>query len=531
MSTPWGNKSTKGKGAVTQVEGHTGVHSFSEDEKLAYVDWINDCIGRDPDLSHLCPISQEGDALFQSVHDGLVMCKLINDSVAKTIDERVINKTNLNLFKIHENQSLAIGSAASIGCSIVNIGAQDLIDGTHHLVLGLLWQIIKIGLLSKVNLKLHPELYRLLEEGETLEDLMGLGAEQILLRWFNYHLREAGSDRRVNNFSGDIKDSEAYTILLNQIAPKNRGVNTDALNEGDVNVRAEMVLDNAEKLDCRKFLRPPDIVSGHPRLNLAFVANLFNTWPGLEPVEEEVIIEVIEETREEKTFRNWMNSLGVDPFVNNLYDDLRDGIVLLQLFDKIQPGIVDWDNRVNHRPFNIKMGGNMKMVENCNYCCELGAQLGFSLIGIQGKDIFDAVRTLTLSIVWQMMRAYTVSILERISGSGNRITDPEILAWANGKLSGSGVTVNGFKDSRLSDAIPVAHLVESIRPGTINFDLLYSNNPMEEQKLENANYVISAGRKIGGIIFALPEDIVEVKNKMIMTIFASLMAVDLGHSN
>ena len=30
-------------------------------------------------------------------------------------------------------------------------------------------------------------------------------------------------------------------------------------------------------------------------------------------------------------FRNWMNSLGVDPFVNSLYQDLKDGLVLLQV--------------------------------------------------------------------------------------------------------------------------------------------------------------------------------------------------------
>ena len=59
----------------------------------------------------------------------------------------------------------------------------------------------------------------LLHDGETLEDLMSLPADAILLRWFNYHLQEAGSSRRVHNFSGDIKDSEAYTILLAQIAP------------------------------------------------------------------------------------------------------------------------------------------------------------------------------------------------------------------------------------------------------------------------------------------------------------------------
>jgi len=379
-----------------------------------------------------------------------------------------------------------------------------------------------------VNLKLHPELYRLLEPGETLEDLMKLGAEQILLRWVNYHLKAAGSNKRINNFSGDIKDSEAYTILLNQVAPKSKGVNTNALNEPNQLRRAEMVLENADKIDCKKFLRPPDIVNGHPRLNLAFVANLFNHYPGLEPVEEEVVIIVTEETREEKTFRNWMNSLGVDPYVNNLYEDLRDGLVLLKLFDKIQPGIVNW-NKVNMGPFNAARG-MLQMLENNNYAIELGGQLNFSLVGIQGKDIMDKNKTLTLGLVWQMMRAYTLGILNKLSGSGARISDNEIIAWANGKTAGSGVSISRFNDSRLNDAMPVAHLIEAIRPGTIDFSLLYPGGSQEEC-LKNANYVISAGRKIGGVIFALPDDMYELKNKMIMTIYAALMAVDLGHSD
>jgi len=221
-----------------------------------------------------------------------------------------------------------------------------------------------------------------------------------------------------------------------------------------------------------------------------------------------------------------MNSLGVSPYVNNIYEDLRDGLVLLELFDKIQPGIVDW-NRANKGPFT-RMGGNLKMVENCNYCVELGHELGFSLVGIQGKDLFDANKTLTLAVVWQMMRAYTLSILNRISG-GAGISDNEIIAWANSKLQGAGVHINGFRDSSLSDAMPLAHLVEAIRNGTIDFNLLYSN-ANDEQRLDNASYVISAGRKIGAVIFALPEDIVEVKNKMLLTVFAALMAVDLGHA-
>jgi len=61
--------------------------------------------------------------------------------------------------------------------------------------------------------------------------------------------------------------------------------------------RAKKMLENADRLDCRTFVTEKDVVSGHEKLNLAFVANLFNNHPMLEQVE----ISVIQETREEKT--------------------------------------------------------------------------------------------------------------------------------------------------------------------------------------------------------------------------------------
>ena len=47
-----------------------------------------------------------------------------------------------------------------------------------------------------------------------------------------------------------------------------------------------------------------------------------------------------------------------------------------------------------------------------------------------------------------------------------------------------------------------------------------------QEKLSNANYAISVARLKGARIYALPEDIVEVKSKMVMTIFACLMILD-----
>ena len=73
------------------------------------------------------------------------LSKLINASVSGTVDERAINKGKLNTFTIHENQTLALNSASSIGCNIINIGPQDIMEGRPHLILGLLWQVIKVS--------------------------------------------------------------------------------------------------------------------------------------------------------------------------------------------------------------------------------------------------------------------------------------------------------------------------------------------------------------------------------------------------
>jgi len=69
---------------------------------------------------------------------------MVNRSQPGTIDERALNRGKLNIYQIHENLTLALNSAQAIGCNIVNIGPDDLHTGKPHLVLGLLWQIIRV---------------------------------------------------------------------------------------------------------------------------------------------------------------------------------------------------------------------------------------------------------------------------------------------------------------------------------------------------------------------------------------------------
>ena len=54
----------------------------------------------------------------------------------------------------------------------------------------------------------------------------------------------------------------------------------------DLTERAELMLDEAEKLGCRVFVTARDVVTGHETLNLAFVANLFNNHSGLDPPQQ-----------------------------------------------------------------------------------------------------------------------------------------------------------------------------------------------------------------------------------------------------
>lgn len=51
-------------------------------------------------------------------------------AVPGTIDERAINtKRVLNPWEKNENHTLCLNSAKAIGCTVVNIGTQDLAEG------------------------------------------------------------------------------------------------------------------------------------------------------------------------------------------------------------------------------------------------------------------------------------------------------------------------------------------------------------------------------------------------------------------
>ncbi|KAF9733146.1 Fimbrin, actin-bundling protein [Paraphaeosphaeria minitans] len=533
-STP-GHAHKTSTGGRIHVQGSSAnvTHTINEDERTEFTRHINAVLAGDPDIGHRLPFPTDTFEMFDECKDGLVLSKLINDSVPDTIDERVLNRPGkkiktLNAFHMTENNNIVIESAKGIGCSVVNIGSGDIIEVREHLILGLIWQIIRRGLLGKIDIKLHPELYRLLEDDETLEQFLRLPPEQILLRWFNYHLKNAKWNRKVTNFSTDVKDGENYTVLLNQLKPDI--CSRSPLQTHDLHQRAEQVLQNADALGCRKFLTPASLVAGNPKLNLAFVANLFNTHPGLDPITEEEKADIddfdAEGEREARVFTLWLNSLDVQPVVQSFFEDLKDGTVLLQAYDKVIPSSVNW--RHVNKPREGQELMRFKALENTNYAVELGKANSFSLPGIQGADITDGQRTLTLGLVWQLMRRDITSTLKGLAQRlGKReISDPDMIRWANDmakKGSGKGTQIRSFKDSGLTNAIFLLDVLSGMKSSYVDYELVMPGRN-DDECYQNAKLAISIARKMGATIWLVPEDIVAVQSRLITTFIGSLMA-------
>ncbi|GMY25675.1 fimbrin-2 [Fagus crenata] len=127
----------------------------------------------------------------------LALSKLINVAVPGTIDDRAINtKRVLNPWERNKNYTLCLNSAKAIGCTVVNIGTRDFIEGRVN---------VFFHLLADLNLKKTPQLVELVDDSKDVEELMSLPPEKILLRWMNFQLKKARYKKIVTNFSSDIK--------------------------------------------------------------------------------------------------------------------------------------------------------------------------------------------------------------------------------------------------------------------------------------------------------------------------------------
>lgn len=209
-----------GDKASMETEGG-GKHTYSMEEVMTFSNMVNDTLKKDEDCQDKLPINPGSDDLFHVFDDGIVLCKLIMAIDPECIDRRAMNiGSNLNAYQIGENLKLAFAACkGSLGLKIVGVGPSDFMKKVPHLILGVIWRVIRQIAVQHIMLKDCPEIMRLAEEGETLEDLMKLPPEQILIRWINFHLAKNNQSRRIKNLGKDTADSFAMYHVLNRLDP------------------------------------------------------------------------------------------------------------------------------------------------------------------------------------------------------------------------------------------------------------------------------------------------------------------------
>ena len=221
--------------------------------------------------------------------------------------------------------------------------------------------------------------------------------------------------------------------------------------------------------------------------------------------------------REERSFRTWINSLKLEGVkkVNNLYEECRSAILLLKMIDKIKPGTVEW------KKVELKTKNPFKIGVNCQEVIDASKRSGYSIISIGNKDIQDGKKKHILAIVWQLMRAHSLQVI------GNK-TEEELVAWGNDRVD-SQYKVKSLKDKKLCNSLYFIHIMKSIEPRSINWEIVMEGRDDDEAKENNAKYAISIARKLGATVFLVWEDIAEVKSKLLLTLLASIYEVGANY--
>jgi hypothetical protein len=315
---------------ITSESASGAVSVVSQSEKKCFIRYVNEVMKKSD--TKFVPIDAEETGtndLIEKTADGVVFCYLINHAKPGTIKPAAINKgPNLSKFQMIENWATVMEAAKQIGCTAVSVSAEDCIAGKAFLpLIGLLWQVMRVDILSKVSLENSLKLISLKQANETVQQFMKLPQRTILVRWVNKQvaktrktLKKNGEteiqDQEVRNFEKDFSDGSVYVKLIHSVAPEKLTYeeSLQLIQNEDKKAVAERIVEILKEMELKRefYISPEDIVAGtttSARLNMTCIAAIFDTY-GIESMEEVGI----EETRE---LKRQILAFALDQFQNS----------------------------------------------------------------------------------------------------------------------------------------------------------------------------------------------------------------------
>ncbi|XP_048001317.1 microtubule-actin cross-linking factor 1-like [Leguminivora glycinivorella] len=214
---------------------------------------------------------------------------------------------------------------------------------------------------------------------------------------------------------------------------------------------------------------------------------------------------------QKKTFTKWVNKhlKKVNRHVNDLFEDLRDGLNLISLLEVLSG---------EHLP---RERGRMRfhMLQNVQMALDFLRYKKIKLVNIRAEDIVDGNPKLTLGLIWTIILHFQISDI--VVGQEANVTAREaLLSWARRSTAKyPGVRVTDFTSS-WRDGLAFNALIHRNRPDLIDWRNIRSRQVRE--RLETAFHVVE--KEYGVTRLLDPEDVDthEIDEKSLITYISSL---------
>uniref|UniRef100_A0AAV2LAA1 Calponin-homology (CH) domain-containing protein n=1 Tax=Knipowitschia caucasica TaxID=637954 RepID=A0AAV2LAA1_KNICA len=186
------------KSSVTKKHNRTyGIQLYEREDvqKKTFTKWVN---------SQLVKTGKKPvDDLFSDLCDGRKLLELLEGLAGRELVRLERGFTRVHSFN-NVNRALQILQKNNV--ELVNIGAADIVDGNHKLILGLIWSII-----------LHWQVKDVMKD--VMAGLQQTNSEKILLSWVRQNTRQY-PQVNVVNFSSSWNDGLAFNALIHSHRPE-----------------------------------------------------------------------------------------------------------------------------------------------------------------------------------------------------------------------------------------------------------------------------------------------------------------------